>query len=113
RFSRDWSSDVCSSDLPDVVRVVGEVRAVGEELLDGRGSEGTGEARADGEAGSGFEQGRDRRGNGTECPLPNRHHGIARPDGREVGRRDSRMVVSAAELDPERIELELLVEEGC
>src|SRR5690606_30909850 len=37
RFSRDWSSDVCSSDLPDVARgiAVVEVRVLLGERLDG------------------------------------------------------------------------------
>src|SRR5690606_40429293 len=34
RFSRDWSSDVCSSDLALAFRGLGLAKALGEHLLD-------------------------------------------------------------------------------
>src|SRR5690606_41052202 len=33
RFSRDWSSDVCSSDLPGIDHTLGHSGAQGQELL--------------------------------------------------------------------------------
>src|SRR5690606_21937547 len=38
RFSRDWSSDVCSSDLLDVWRLLPEGDAIGVMTLPGRGA---------------------------------------------------------------------------
>src|SRR5690606_40262060 len=34
RFSRDWSSDVCSSDLEDVVDFAFDVQVVGDVVVD-------------------------------------------------------------------------------
>src|SRR5690606_27207540 len=98
--------------VPYVVGVVREVRSVGEELLDGRGSKGSGEAGAEGHPGTYLEESSDGGGNRAERPFVNRDQRFSGADRREVGGGDPRVIVSTSELNAEGVELQLLVEEG-